>query len=76
LDALRGPLDGLVRLPLHLDASARPLHDLADPRRRRLVYELVLQGLTDSDAAQLKTALGITTIRDLGTAPRSAPHVS
>src|SRR5207249_1486997 len=42
LNDLRGPLEGKVRLPLHLDASDRALYDLSDEHRRELLYELVL----------------------------------
>ena len=42
LDGLRGPLHGEVRLPLHLDASARQMYDLDQDYFRRLVYRLVL----------------------------------
>jgi hypothetical protein len=42
LDALRGPLQGRFRLPLHLDASARALYDFASPSDRELAYRLVL----------------------------------
>ncbi len=42
LDALRGPLQGRFRLPLHLDASARALYDFASPSDRELAYQLVL----------------------------------
>lgn len=42
LHELHGPLDGKHRLPLRLDASARPLYDFADPQRRDLAYRTVL----------------------------------
>jgi hypothetical protein len=42
LDALRGPLSGCCRLPHHLDASARHLHDFADEQWRELAYPSVL----------------------------------
>ena len=42
LDDLRGPLHGEVRLPLHLDASARQRYDLDQDYFRHLVYRLVL----------------------------------
>jgi hypothetical protein len=42
LDALRGPLTGLYRLPRHLDASARHLYDFADDQWRDLAYRTVL----------------------------------
>jgi hypothetical protein len=42
LDDLRGPVHGHVRLPLHLDASARQSYDLDQDYFRRLVYRLVL----------------------------------
>ena len=52
LDALRGPVEGKVRLPLHLDASARAAYDLADVRRRSLLYEVViLEAWKDEDFA-------------------------
>ena len=52
LDALRGPLEGNVRLPLHLDASARALYDVGDVRRRLRLYEVViLEAWNDEDFA-------------------------
>ena len=42
LGALRGPLSGRHQLPLHLDASARAVYDLADPDDREHAYQLVL----------------------------------
>ena len=41
LDDLRGPLHGEVRLPLHLDASARQMYDLDQDYFRRLAYRMV-----------------------------------
>ncbi len=43
LDDLQGPLEGQVRLPHHLDWSARAVYDLSDERWRRLLYEIVLE---------------------------------
>jgi hypothetical protein len=52
LDALRGPLVGLVQLPLHLDGSARSTYDLSDPRRRASMYQVViLEAWQDKDFA-------------------------
>ncbi len=42
LDDLRGAVHGKVRLPLHLDASARHEYDLDDDYFRRLLYRVVL----------------------------------
>ena len=42
LDELHGPLTGRHRLPLRLDASARPLYDFDDPHDRDLAYRIVL----------------------------------
>jgi len=42
LDDLHGPTHGGVRLPLHLDASARPVYDMDQDYFRQLVYRLVL----------------------------------
>ena len=42
LSKLNGPLEGTVRLPLHLDASARSWFDLSDEHRREVLYQLVL----------------------------------
>ena len=42
LHDLHGPTAGLHRLPLRLEASARPLYDFADPHRRDLAYRTVL----------------------------------
>ena len=42
LAALRGPVGGTHRLPLHLDSSAPTSYDFADPHRRSLAYRIVL----------------------------------
>ena len=42
LRELHGPLTGLRRLPLRLEASARARYDFADPHRRDLAYRTVL----------------------------------
>lgn len=42
LHQLHGPVIGLHRLPLRLEASARALYDFADPHRRDLAYRTVL----------------------------------
>jgi hypothetical protein len=42
LDALHGPLEGVVRLPSHIDTSARAWYDLADVRRREMLYAVVI----------------------------------
>lgn len=42
LSALRGPVSGMHRLPLHLDSSAPTSYDFADPHRRALAYRIVL----------------------------------
>lgn len=42
LDDLQGPVHGTVRLPLHLDASARSAYDLDQVYFRQLVYRVVL----------------------------------
>jgi hypothetical protein len=52
LDALQGPLSGVVRLPSHIDTSARAWYDLADVRRRGMLYAVViLDGWRDEDFA-------------------------
>lgn len=52
LDDLHGPAHGTVRLPLHLDASARQVYDLDQDYFRRLVYRLVLlEAATTDDLA-------------------------
>lgn len=43
LDALQGPLEGAVRLPSHIDTSARGWYDLADPKRREMLYAVVIR---------------------------------
>lgn len=44
LEELDGPtVDGLVRLPTHVDWSVGRVYNLADPIDRRRVYELVLR---------------------------------
>jgi hypothetical protein len=55
LDALRGPLEGRVRLPHHIDWSDRALYDLGDGHRRDLLYRLVL--LEAASAEDLETWL-------------------
>ena len=42
LSALRGPVAGVHRLPLHLDSSAPASYDFGDPHRRSLAYRIVL----------------------------------
>ena len=42
LTALHGPLEGLWQLPLHLDASARPILDFKVASDREEAYQLVL----------------------------------
>ena len=52
LDTLQGPLEGVVRLPSHIDTSARARYDLADPRRREMLYAVViLEAWKDEDFA-------------------------
>lgn len=52
LDALRGPLEGVVRLPSHIDTSVRARYDLADPQGRRMLYAVViLEAWRDEDFA-------------------------
>ena len=51
LEALQGPLEGVVMLPSHIDTSARACYDLADPRRREMLYALViLEAWRDEDS--------------------------
>jgi hypothetical protein len=52
LDDLHGPAHGSIRLPLHLDASARHSYDLDEDYFRRLVCRLVLlEAATTDDLA-------------------------
>lgn len=52
LDTLQGPLEGVVKLPSHIDTSARACYDLADPRRREMLYAVViLEAWRDEDFA-------------------------
>jgi hypothetical protein len=52
LDALQGPLSGVVHLPSHIDTSARASYDLADVRRRAMLYAVViLEAWRDEDFA-------------------------
>lgn len=47
---LRGPTDGVQRLPLHLDSSAPTSYDFGDPHRRALAYRAVLiEATTEQD---------------------------
>ncbi len=50
LDGFRGPLEGVVQIPSHIDTSARAWYDLADPRAREMLYAVViLEAWTDED---------------------------
>lgn len=49
LSALQGPVDGVHRLPLHLDSSAPASYDFADPHRRALAYCIVLAEARSED---------------------------
>lgn len=50
LDALQGPLEGIVQLPSHIDTSARSWYDLADRHRREMLYAVViLEAWRDED---------------------------
>lgn len=52
LDTLRGPLEGVVQLPAHIDTSARAWYDLADRWGREMLYRIViLEGWRDEDFA-------------------------
>jgi hypothetical protein len=52
LDILQGPLEGVVKLPAHIDTSARARYDLSDPRRREMLYAVViLEAWKDEDFA-------------------------
>jgi hypothetical protein len=42
LDALRGPLEGAVQLPSHIDTSVRASYDLADQWDREMLYRIVI----------------------------------
>lgn len=43
LDALGGPVSGVVELPLHLDWTAARSYDLDNPRRVLTMYSTVLR---------------------------------
>ena len=49
LEQLRGPVAGLRQLPLHLEASIRPVFDFSDDVDRRRAYEVVLQEAASVD---------------------------
>jgi hypothetical protein len=52
LDGLRGPLEGVVRLPSHIDTSARAWYDLGDDSDREMLYRIViLEAWRDDDFA-------------------------
>jgi hypothetical protein len=52
LDSLRGPLEGVVRIPSHIDTSARAWYDLADEGDREMLYRIViLEAWKDEDFA-------------------------
>lgn len=54
LDALQGPVEGVVQIPSHIDTSARGWYDLADPRGREMLYRIViLEAWRDEDFAAL-----------------------
>lgn len=48
---MRGPVTGEVQLPLHLDGSTPATYDLSDPRRRGLLYEVVILEGREEDFA-------------------------
>ena len=53
LMALHGPLHGNWQLPLHLDASARPVLDFANAADREEAYQLVLlEAASEADLEQ------------------------
>ncbi|MYV43020.1 hypothetical protein GT030_30205 [Streptomyces sp. SID1328] len=48
LDELRGPIEGVVELPLHVAWSGMTVYDLGKPRQRMGLYRTVLhEGLRD-----------------------------
>ncbi|MFJ8034792.1 hypothetical protein [Streptomyces sp. NPDC096032] len=48
LEELRGPIDGIVELPLHVAWSGMTSYDLGKPRQRMGLYRTVLhEGLRD-----------------------------
>lgn len=52
LELLHGPTSGKVQLPMDLDASARVIYDVSEPRRRERMYEVVIvEGGGDDDFA-------------------------
>lgn len=63
-DDLRGPVRRKVRLPLHVDASVRPVYDLDEDYFRQLVYRLVL--LEAATAEDLKAWLNGDTLCGTG----------
>lgn len=59
LETMRGPLAGVVRLPLSMHSSgAGPAEefDFADPADRRAAYQIVLTNGDSADAARLLDA--------------------
>ena len=51
LDSLRGPVSGVIALPLRLAGSTAATYDLSDLRRRALLYEVVIVEGRDEDFA-------------------------
>lgn len=49
LSELVGPLEGVHRLPLHLDRSAPASYDFADPQWRSIAYRIILAEALSQD---------------------------
>ncbi|MGW2445803.1 hypothetical protein [Streptomyces sp. NPDC001675] len=58
LEELRGPIEGIVELPLHVAWSGMTVYDLGKPRQRMGLYRTVLhEGLRDDLARFLNRDL-------------------
>jgi hypothetical protein len=72
-DALRGPVTGVVTLPLHLDWSSSNAYALEDPRRLRSLYSTVIQEATSDE--DLERYLDGATLRREWRRLRMPPYV-
>lgn len=53
LAELAGPRSGIVKLPVSIDWSADPTHNIDDPKQARIMYEIVLsEALSEATLAQ------------------------
>ncbi len=73
LSALRGPTQGTVTLPIHLDWSTSNTYDLSKRNRVRSLYSTVIQQATSEH--DLETYLNEHTLRREWRHLRIPPHI-